>query len=144
MDAMQEPRAQRTLVKSPPELWAELSDIDALARHLGEFGEIRITTLDPETTVAWEGDRACGTVALEPSGWGTRVTITATLAEEVAVEPVAVEAEQAAVDGGEPKRDQPKSEEILHGEALTKEQGAEQDRDRRDEQGHEQGVGCSR
>jgi hypothetical protein len=93
MDAMQEPRAQRTLVKSPPELWAELSDIDALARHLGEFGEIRITRLDPETTVAWEGDRACGTVALEPSGWGTKVTITATLAEEVVAEPVVVEPE---------------------------------------------------
>ena len=91
MDAMPEPRAQRTLVKSPPELWAELSDIDALARHLGEFGEIRITRLDPETTVAWEGDRACGTVALEPAGWGTKVTITAKLAEEVVVEPVAVE-----------------------------------------------------
>ena len=96
MDAMQEPRAQRTLVKSPPELWAEVSDIDALARHLGEFGEIRITRLDPETTVAWEGDRACGTVALEPSGWGTKVTITATLAEEAVPEPVAVEPE--AVD----------------------------------------------
>jgi hypothetical protein len=93
MDAMQEPRAQRTLVKSPPELWAELSDIDALARHLGEFGEIHITRLDPETTVAWEGDRACGTVALEPSGWGTKVTITATLAEEVVAEPVVVEPE---------------------------------------------------
>jgi hypothetical protein len=93
-DAMQEPRAQRTLVKSPPELWAEVSDIDALARHLGEFGEIRITRLDPETTVAWEGDRACGTVALEPSGWGTKVTITAKLAEEpVAVEPEPVAAE---------------------------------------------------
>ena len=89
---MQEPRAQRTLVKSPPELWAEVSDVEALARHLGEFGEIRITRLDPETTVAWEGDRACGTVALEPSGWGTKVTITAKLAEKAApeaAEPVA-------------------------------------------------------
>jgi hypothetical protein len=97
-DAMQEPRAQRTLVKSPPELWAEVSDIDALARHLGEFGEIRITRLDPETTVAWEGDRACGTVALEPTAWGTKVTITAKLAEEVVAEPVAVEPEPAAVE----------------------------------------------
>jgi hypothetical protein len=88
---MQEPRAQRTLVKSPPELWAEVSDVDALARHLGEFGEIRITRLDPETTVAWEGNRACGTVALEPSGWGTKVTITAKLAEEAAPEPPAPE-----------------------------------------------------
>jgi len=91
---MQEPRAQRTLVKSPPELWAEVSDVEALARHLGEFGEIRITRLDPETTVAWEGDRACGTVALEPAGWGTKVTITAKLAEEVAApETVAAEPE---------------------------------------------------
>ena len=78
---MQEPRAQRTLVKSPPELWAEVSDVDHLARHLGEFGEIRITRLEPETTVAWEGDRACGTVALEPAGWGTKVTLTAKIAE---------------------------------------------------------------
>jgi hypothetical protein len=97
-DAMQEPRAQRTLVKSPPELWAEVSDIDALARHLGEFGEIRITRLDPETTVAWEGDRACGTVALEPSGWGTKVTITAKLAEEEVVAAAAVGPEAVVVE----------------------------------------------
>jgi hypothetical protein len=96
---MQEPRAQRTLVKSPPELWAEVSDVEALARHLGEFGEIRITRLEPETTVAWEGDRACGTVALEPAGWGTKVTITAKLAETPAPEPepLAVEAQPQAV-----------------------------------------------
>jgi len=79
--AMEQPTAHRTLVKSPPELWAEISDLEALARHLGEFGEIRITRLEPETTVAWEGDRARGTVRLEPSGWGTKVTLTAELAE---------------------------------------------------------------
>src|SRR4051794_24312356 len=73
----EEPSAQRTLVKSPPELWAEVSDVESLARHLGEFGEIRITRLEPETTVAWEGERASGTVMLEPSGWGTKVTLTA-------------------------------------------------------------------
>jgi hypothetical protein len=78
---MSEPRAQRTLVKSPPELWAEISDVSTLARHLGEFGEIRITETKPETTIAWEGDRARGTVELEPSGWGTRVTITAQVPE---------------------------------------------------------------
>src|SRR3954471_8662288 len=75
--AMDEPRAQRTLVKSPPELWAEVSDPGALAGHLGAFGEIRITRLDPESTVAWEGDRARGTVELEPSGGGTKVTLPA-------------------------------------------------------------------
>ena len=46
-----------TLVKSPPELWAELSDPETLARHLGEFGEIRITRTEPETAVAWEGEQ---------------------------------------------------------------------------------------
>src|SRR3954471_3376464 len=77
--AMDEPRAQRTLVKSPPELWAEVSDPGALAGHLDAFGDIRITRLDPESTVAWEGDRTRGTVELEPSGWGTKVTLTARL-----------------------------------------------------------------
>ena len=67
----------RTLVKSAPELWAECSDAGSLARHLGAFGEIRVTRLEPETTVAWEGDAARGTVRLEPAGWGTRVTLTA-------------------------------------------------------------------
>src|SRR5215218_6767264 len=69
--------AKRTLVKSPPELWAELSDMAALARHLGEFGEIRITRTEPEKVVEWEGDLASGSVRLEPSGWGTKVTLTA-------------------------------------------------------------------
>ena len=66
----------RRLVKSAPELWAECSEAESLARHLGSFGEIRVTRLEPETTVAWEGDAARGTVRLEPSGWGTSVTLT--------------------------------------------------------------------
>ena len=75
---MIEHEASRTLVKSPPDLWAELSDQSSLARHLAEpFGEIRITRLEPETAVAWEGERASGTVRIEPSGWGTKVTVTA-------------------------------------------------------------------
>jgi len=49
---MPESSAQRTLVKSPPELWAEISDVEALCKHLGDFGEIRITRLEPETIVA--------------------------------------------------------------------------------------------
>src|SRR5437588_12080614 len=80
--------ASRTLVKSPPELWAECSDAGSLARHLGEFGEIHITRLEPETIVAWEGERASGTVRIEPSGWGTKVTLTAQ-AEAEEEEPVA-------------------------------------------------------
>ena len=69
---------QRTLVKSPPELWTELSDPASLARHLGEFGEIRITRVEPETSVEWEAEGAAGSVSIKPSGWGTRVTLRAT------------------------------------------------------------------
>jgi hypothetical protein len=83
-------KVSRRLVKSPPELWAEVSDAEALARRLGDLGEIRIDRLDPETTVAWEGEHARGTVAIEGSGWGTAVTISArrTAPEPVADEPV--------------------------------------------------------
>lgn len=80
---MTEHQTSRTLVKSAPELWAECSDAASLTRHLGAFGEIRITKLEPETAVAWEGTAASGTVRLEPAGWGTRVTLTVTAEEEV-------------------------------------------------------------
>ena len=68
---------QRTLVKSPPELWTELSDPDALARHLGELDEIRITHTEPEKLVEWEATDTSGKVLLKPSGWGTKVTLIA-------------------------------------------------------------------
>lgn len=70
------PEAKRTLVKSGPELWAELTDPGALARHLGPFGSVRIARTTPDTLVEWEGDLASGTVRLEPSGFGTRVVLT--------------------------------------------------------------------
>ena len=76
MGAMPTIEAQRTLVKSPPELWAELSDPISLARHLGEFGEIRIARVEAETSVEWEAESASGRVELKPSGWGTKVTLT--------------------------------------------------------------------
>ena len=53
----------------------------------------QITRLEPETAVAWEGERACGTVRLEPSGWGTQVTLTAQ-----ATEPEAVSEPEPAVE----------------------------------------------
>ncbi len=91
--SMREHEVSRTLVKSSPELWAECSDASALARHLsGSFGEIKITRLEPETAVAWEGEHARGTVRIEPSGWGTRVTLTA---QTAAPEPAAPEAAPA-------------------------------------------------
>ncbi len=67
----------RTLVKSPPELWAEVSDPAVLARHLGEFGEIRITRVEQESSIEWEAERASGAVELEATKWGTRVNVIA-------------------------------------------------------------------
>ncbi|HTZ85219.1 MAG TPA: hypothetical protein VMB05_00995 [Solirubrobacteraceae bacterium] len=69
---------QRTLVKSPPELWAEISDPESLARHLGEFGEIRITRVQAEQKVEWEADEVSGSVMIKPSGWGTKVKLSVT------------------------------------------------------------------
>jgi hypothetical protein len=74
---MPEVQAHRRLVKSPPELWAELSDPESLAHHLGEFGEIRITRTEPETALAWEGEQISGTVTIAGSGWGTQVSLSA-------------------------------------------------------------------
>lgn len=81
----EEHTASRTLVKSAPELWAECSVAASLTRHLGQFGEIKITRLEPETAVAWEGECASGMVRLEPSGWGTQVTLTVRATEGAAM-----------------------------------------------------------
>ena len=100
---MPEIQASRRLVKSPPELWAEVSDAASLARHLGEVGEIRITRLEPETTVAWEGETASGTVALAPAGWGTSVTFTAEPVGSEPAAPVVPEPEPVAAAEPEPE-----------------------------------------
>jgi hypothetical protein len=104
-EAMPDLTAKRTLVKSPPELWSELSEVERLARHLGAFGEIKITKLEPEHTVAWEGEAASGTVSIEPSGWGTKVTLTAQLEGEEVAEPPRVE--EAVVEEPQPVLDEP-------------------------------------
>lgn len=104
--------AVRTLVKSPPELWAECSDAALLARHIGEFGEITITRLDPETSVTWEAERASGTVVIEPSAWGTRVTLTAqTTAEDDSAREGLVEVADEAAPDAEPETE-PAQEEL--------------------------------
>ena len=85
----------RTLVKSPPELWAELQG-DRLSQAVGEV-EVRATK--PERELAWSAAGASGTALLEPSGWGTKVTLTAEL-EEAAARGVwrRLRAERAAAD----------------------------------------------
>ena len=75
---------QRTLVKSVPELWAELSEVARLRGMLGgQFGEVAITRLTPESRIEWESELAAGSVELEPSGFGTRVRLTAEIAQPV-------------------------------------------------------------
>ena len=109
--AMLDLTAKRTLVKSPPELWSELSEVERLARHLGAFGEIKITKLEPEHTVAWEGESASGTVMIEPSGWGTRVTLNAHVEggePEPEPEPAPVEAPEPAVAASPPEPGRPR------------------------------------
>ncbi len=127
--------AKRTLVKSPPELWEELSEVDRLARHLDAFGEIRITKLEPEHTVAWEGEHASGTVSIEPAGWGTKVTLTAELPElepeppapdRVAEEPVVEEPVVEEPVAEEPVAEEPVAEEPAAGEPVAEEPVAEE------------------
>jgi hypothetical protein len=125
--------AKRTLVKSPPELWSELSEVERLTRHLGAFGEIKITKLEPEHTVAWEGEGASGTVSIEPSGWGTKVTLTAELSEAETAGPPSVEqeprVEQAAVEESAAEElfaDKPAVEEPFAGKPAVEELFAEE------------------
>jgi hypothetical protein len=70
----------RTLVKSPPELWAELEG----ARLGDSLGAKSVKTTEPERELAWEGDGAAGLARLEPSSWGTKVTLTAWVQEHEA------------------------------------------------------------
>jgi len=95
--------AERRLVKSSPELWSEVSDQESLGRRLDAFGEIRITGTDPESTVAWEGDAASGTVAIESAGWGTKVTLTVEVEDLPAAVPAATETAPPAEVAAEPE-----------------------------------------
>ena len=78
--AMPSVEVSRTLVKSPPELWAELEG-DRLTQAVGE---VEIETTEPERELSWKADGASGTARLEPSSWGTKVTLTAQVEEQVA------------------------------------------------------------
>lgn len=68
----------RTLVKSPPELWAELEG----ERLESAVGATSVRATEPERELAWEGDGAAGLARLEPSSWGTKVTLTAWVEEQ--------------------------------------------------------------
>jgi hypothetical protein len=70
----------RTLVKSPPELWAELGP-DCLEKALGA---VSVEETEPEREMTFSGNGVHGTAVLEPAGWGTKVTLTAEIEEQVA------------------------------------------------------------
>ena len=70
----------RTLVKSPPELWAELGP-DCLEKALGA---VSVEETEPEREMSFEGNGVRGTAVLEPAGWGTKVTLTAETEDQVA------------------------------------------------------------
>jgi hypothetical protein len=70
----------RTLVRSAPEIYSQL-EREALERAVGPA---RIQVAEPERALTWHADGASGTARLEPSGWGTRVTLTAEIEERVA------------------------------------------------------------
>src|SRR6476659_1111006 len=76
----------RTLVKSQPEVWAEIEKVERLAELLGDDA-ISITRAEPESTIAWEGSSASGTIEIEASGWGTKVSLKTEVSDE---EPAAV------------------------------------------------------
>jgi hypothetical protein len=61
---------ERTLVKSPPELWDELGTEQALSRWLGQ---VRLRSQDPPHRLEWDSDIARGVIELESSGWGTKI-----------------------------------------------------------------------
>jgi uncharacterized protein YndB with AHSA1/START domain len=61
---------ERTLVKSPPELWDEIASDAGLSRWLGE---VQVRKADPPTRLEWHGRGAHGVIELEAAGWGTKV-----------------------------------------------------------------------
>jgi hypothetical protein len=72
----------RTLVKSPPELWSELSG-DRLSEAVGG-ASLRVT--EEERRIEWECQGARGAAVLEPAGWGTKLTLTAEVEAQEEVE----------------------------------------------------------
>ena len=70
----------RTLVKSPPELWPELSE----GRLAEAVGSAEVAVTESERSVRWEAQGVQGTASLTPSGWGTKVTLCAQVEEQVA------------------------------------------------------------
>jgi hypothetical protein len=99
----------RTLVKSPPEVWAELERDGRLAELLALDG-LEVTVAQELAVLEWQAEQASGRIEIKASGWGTKVSLTADVeAEQVAeVEPVAEVEHAETVE--RPKVEQPEPE----------------------------------
>jgi uncharacterized protein YndB with AHSA1/START domain len=77
------PSIERTLVKSPPELWELVDDRELMQRWsaalLGSAGGVRVVEREPGERLVWEvpadGDPARIEFLLAEKGWGTTVSI---------------------------------------------------------------------
>jgi len=73
------PTIERTLVKSPPELWELVDDPELMRRWSAElFGaaDVDVVERDPESRLAWESNGSARLVLeLAEKGWGTNVEI---------------------------------------------------------------------
>ena len=63
-------KLERTLVKSPPEVWEELASEPGLGRWLDE---VEVRESNAPNRIEWAARGARGAIELESSGWGTRV-----------------------------------------------------------------------
>jgi hypothetical protein len=72
---------ERTLVKSPPELWELVDDRDLMRRWsaalTGASGDVNVLEREPGERLAWEAAGADARVELilAEKGWGTNVSI---------------------------------------------------------------------
>ena len=82
--------ANRTLVKSPPELWELIDKPERmqglLSSLVGRATEIKVFGREPESYLGWEareeGHTAWIEVELPESGWGTNVVVSAESGDE--------------------------------------------------------------
>ena len=72
------PTIERTLVKSPPELWELVDDVELMQRwSLELFGAagVEVAEREPESRLAWSAGSARVELELAEKGWGTNVEI---------------------------------------------------------------------
>lgn len=92
----------RTLVKSPPEVWAELEREGRLAELLAD-DSLEVTVAEELAVLEWRAQNACGRIEIKTSGWGTKVSLTAEIDEPASqAEPAAAETASETVAQDEP------------------------------------------